>query len=735
EGQYTLNIEPGIYTLEISSVGFEKTQYRVKIISNGEFDMELFKDQIEIGEVAVFAQRKDQNVSGNQMSMVTLDPRSIDELPTATGEKDIIKSLTSMPGIKTIGEFGSGIHVRGGGEDQNLYLLEGAPLYNTSHAFGLLSSVNPDAVQGVSLYKGHIPAQYGERVSSVMDIRMNKNNIEEFRGAGGIGIYNSRLMLETPLYEENLSLRMGGRANYSDWLLDQIEDYYLNKSSASFYDANGLLNWKFKNNRITLFGYLSHDRFRYASKLNYEYGNHLGSLKWSHVFNSNFHSRFETSFSRYDVTKSNIDPENNPNRIKSQVNYMSGKYNLQYTGFSKHTINTGIQGIYHSIKPGKQTPLKGNSNRKSKTLMNEQAYEGAVYINDNFEINNQISVNLGLRYSGYQYTGAHTIYKYQDGKPLSRVYRKDSITYGKGEGIQYYDGLDPRLSLRYRLTPTQSVKVSYNRNHQYISLLSHTSISTPEDTWKLSDPHLKPISANQYAAGYFRNFNNNNIETSVELYYKQLNHLIEYKNDAQIEMNPHIETELIDARGKNYGVELSVKKKSGKLNGWISYTYSRTFKKTDGGHRQEIISQNNYFPSAYDKPHDLNVVANYNIDRRWKLSANFMLASGRAVTLPEYEYPVGNNKIIYFSDRNKYRLPAYHRLDFSLTYGGSLRKDKKWKSSLTLSILNLYGRNNAYSVFYKKNEPDAANDYNMFALYKMYIIGRPFPTLTYNFTF
>jgi hypothetical protein len=435
------------------------------------------------------------------------------------------------------------------------------------------------------------------------------------------------------------------------------------------------------------------------------------------------------------VAKSNIASETNPDKIKSQINYLSGKYNLNYTGIENHTITAGIQTIYYNIKPGTRVPIKGNTSFEPKTLMQENGYEGAVYINDLYDINSNFSLNIGLRCSGYQYTGSHKIYQYQRNKPRSMVYVKDSVQYNRGESIQYYSGIAPRLSLRYRLDPTQSLKLSYNRNHQYISLLSHTSISTPDDVWKLSDPHLKPITADQYALGYYRNFNNNNIETSLEVYYKRLNHVIEYKNDARIQMNPHIETELIDARGRNFGIEFYVKKKNGRLNGSMNYTYSRTLKKTAGSFSQEIINQNEYFPSAYDKPHDLNITANYDINRRWRLSSNFMLTSGRAASFPEYEYVIGGNKLIYYSDRNKYRLPAYHRLDFSLTYRGSLRKHKKYKSNWTLSILNLYGRNNAYSVFYKREKPSYVNDYKMFALYKMYIIGRPFPTLTYNFSF
>ncbi len=735
KGEYSLILKPGIYTLIISSIGYEKSVYKVKIISSGKLDIDLFEESLKIDEIAIYAQRADKNVRSSQMSIIELDARSIKQLPSITGDKDILKSLTMMPGVKSVGEFGSGINVRGGGEDQNLYLIEGAPVFNTSHVFGLLSVINPDAVNNLTLYKGHIPAGYGERVSSIMDIQIQDNNSKKLGSKGGIGLYNSRLMIEGPIYKDKLTFKIGGRTSYSDFLLTRIPDYYLQNSSASFYDFNGLLNLSIKNNRFALFGYNSYDKFKYASDLAYEYENRLLSLSWAHFFNSNIGFNFLASASQYNVTKDDLIPEYEEKRIKSQIQYSSIKYNLTYSGIAKNTFDAGIQSIYYFIKPGNQSPLNDSSLIPHEVLMNEQAFENSVYINDIYDINDHISINAGLRYSRYDYIGPRTINQYIENAPISLNSFKDSSIYNKGEIIQSYQGIEPRFSIKIQYNDHSSLKLSYNRNFQYISLISYTAISTPDDVWKLSDPYLKPIQANQFAIGHFRNFMDNTIETSVEVYYKVLENLLEYKNGAQINMNNSIETELINASGKNYGIEFLFKKNKGRVDGWISYTYSRAFVKTHGQFLEEVINNNNYYSSSYDKPHDLTILATYHINRRWRITGNFRFASGRSVTLPEYKFRGLREEIIFYSERNKYRLPPYHRLDLSVSIDESLRIKKKWKGSWTFSILNVYARKNAYSVFYKKEKPDLQNDFQGFALYKLYIIGKPLPTITYNFIF
>lgn len=734
-GYYNIMLQPGIYSLTVSSIGFNPEKLNVKVLGPGSLDIELFEKTLDIEEVAIYAQKADKNLRVNQMSLVEMDTKSIKQLPNLIGEKDVMKGLTMMPGVKSIGEFGSGINVRGGGEDQNLYLVEGAPLFNTSHVFGLLSVINPDAVNKLTLYKGHIPANYGERVSSVLDIEL-KNNIEDkLHSRGGIGLYNSRLSVEGPLLNNKISFKAGGRSSYSDWLLGRIQDYYLQNSSARFYDFNGLINLNFKKDKITLFGYQSNDRFSYANELTYEYGNTLGSFKWTHLFNQDFSSSLLTSYSSYEVFYDDIKSIFEQSRINSGVQYLSGKIDFYYTGLTSHKLSAGGQLISYEINPGLRTALTTESMIQPLSLQKEHSYESAVYLNDLYEIGNSLSLNAGVRFSYYNHTGPLRKPVYQSNAPVSPVSVIDSVSYGSGDIIASYKGIEPRFSVRYQFAGNKSLKLSYSRSNQYIALISYTSIPTPEDVWKLSDKYLKPITADHYALGFYNNFLENTLETSVELYYKNLLNVLEYKNDAQLLMNQHIETEVLNAEGKNYGAEFMIRKNSGKTEGWVSYTYSRSFTKTQGVFPEEIISDNQWYPSGYDKPHDLKIVVTHHINRRWRVSGNFSFMSGRAVTLPEYEFRAGREMIIYYSDRNKYRLPPYHRLDLSISLNESLRIKKKWKGSWTFSILNLYGRKNAYSVFYKKETPDITNNYKRFSLYKLYIIGRPLPTLTYNFIF
>jgi hypothetical protein len=736
KGHFSFTISPGIYNVLVSNVGYEQAVYKVRIVSNGNLSISLFEKTLRINEVIISAQRADRNVRSSQMSIVEMDARTIKQLPSLVGEKDVLKSFTMMPGVKSVGEFGSGINVRGGGEDQNLYLIEGAPVFNTSHVFGLISVLNPDAVSNVTLYKGHIPSGFGERVSSVMDIQMRDNIAsKDLHARGGIGLFDSRLMFDGPIIKDKLTFKLGGRTSYSDWLLKNIQDYYLQHSSASFYDLNGLLNWNYNKNRITLFAYNSYDHFRYANELAYTYGSSLGSLTWNRFWTSNLNSTLSLAYSQYTVNKDDIIDTTQRSRLKLRTIYMSTKYNMKYTGIEHHTIESGFQLISYQSFPGKKIPLDTLSSTKHANINKQNAYETAIYIGDNFEINDKLTLNAGLRYSAYFLMGPFKkmLYKADDARVTTSII--DSVMYSKGKVVQTYQGIEPRLSLKYQLTESASFKVSYNRNRQYISLLSNTSISTPNDLWKLTDAYIKPIIADQYAIGYYQNFVGNTLETSVELYYKNLQNLQEYKNDAETVMSSHVETELDQAKAKNYGIELLIKKNSGKIDGWISYTYSRALRHTTGIFRDDQINRNREYPSAYDKPHDLTIVANYHINKRVRFSGNFMFSSGRPVTLPEYRYSVGGNSIVYYSDRNAYRLSYYHRLDLSLSVDESLRIKKKWKGSWTFSILNVYGKVNPYSVFYKKSTASYSNNFSPFSDYELYMIGKPLPVITYNFIF
>jgi hypothetical protein len=497
-----------------------------------------------------------------------------------------------------------------------------------------------------------------------------------------------------PIYKDKVFFDLSGRTSYSNWLLKKTKDYNLSHSMASFYDLNGTLHFALPKNQISLSGYTCRDEFRFASEVEYNYGSTLGSINWISMLNSKLDSYLTISYSNYKVTKDDISSELFQSRFKSGIQYTGLKYKMKYSGINHHTLDAGLSANNYLIRPGDLSPLDTISLIDKLSLESETAYEEALFVNDEYTISQSLAVNAGLRLSGYKHPDQEFLY-----------------------------GIEPRLSTRIKLNDQSSIKFSYNRNIQYISMISPSSVTTPADIWKLSDQKIKPLIANQYASGYYQNFLNNTIETSVEVYYKSLINVIEYVEG------------LVNAKGVNYGFEFLLKKNSGKIDGWISYTYSKSLRRTSGEYPSEIINHNHYFPSSFDKPHDLTIVANYHFNKRFKISANFNYSTGRPITLPERKYFVGNDAVVVFSNRNEYRIPDYHRLDLSITCDESLRLKKKWKGSWTVALLNVYGRKNPYTIYYKAETPNAINDYNPFSMYKLFLIGRPIPTLTYSFIF
>ncbi len=735
-GKYSITLSPGLYKIKISCIGFDPVNYNIKLISSGSLDATLNEEAVLIDGVVIKSRRADHNVSGNQMSLIEVNRQAIQRLTLTIGTKDIIRSMTLLPGVKSAGEFGSDIIVRGGGSDQNLILIEGAPVFNTAHIFGLLSVVNADALESAVLYKGNMPARFGERVSSVMDLKIRQDNDEKFWGNGGIGLIDSRLTLGIPVIKKKLSVLIGGRTTYSDYLLHMMPDTYLKNSSAYFFDMNGLVTYKInKANQLSLSGYRSYDLFDYVNTIKYDYGNTLGSFKWSHNFSNRLHANLQGSYSNYKINTYNETNTNEKSVITSGLSYASARLNTTYTFTTEDNIDVGIQSIFYNIQPGSISPLDEESVISSYNLKPEQAIENAIYIAGKFEPGNVVSINAGLRYSKYDFRGPNTVYIYDPESPRIPGAIIDSVVYAEDEAITTYSGFEPRISLKFQLNSSSSVKLNYSRANQYISLVSYSAVPTPEDRWKLSDPYVKPVICDQVAAGYYKNFMQNSLEASVEVYYKKLQNLVEYKNGAKIPLNPYLETALLNASGQSYGVEFFIKKSMGSLDGWLGYTWSRSLKKTSGTHEDEIINNNTWYPSSFDIPHDLTLMATYHLNRRWQVSGTFKYNSGRAITLPENKYIIDNEYVIQFSDRNKYRLPDYHRLDLSITVGESLKIKKKWKGSWTFAVINVYGRNNAYSVFYEKHARSEQNDFTLFSLNKLYIIGNPIPTITYNFKF
>jgi len=737
KGKYAIEMATGDIHLRISYMGYEIQTQKVRLIQNGNADFELFEQSHNMNEVVIVGD--DSKGSKSQMSVIKMSSVTMKELPVLMGEVDLIKSMIMMPGVQSVGEMSSGFNVRGGNTDQNLVLLDGSPVFNTTHLFGFFSMINPDAIKDVTLYKGGIPASYGERISSVMDVQLKEGRQENIGINGGIGLVNSRLTIEGPFAKKKKStFLIGGRTTYSDWMLQQTKNPTFMNSVAHFYDVNGTANIEFgPNNHLKLTGYISSDVFNLNTSSLYNYGNALGSVNWKLNLSKKLISNLSLAYSKYDLKMDQKDPvrPEDDYTLKSNIQYGSLKYALSYYPTNKQRINAGFQAIGYSINPGEIQPTQSVSDVLHKSMQKEQSAEFALFADDDFDLSEKLSFNLGMRYTEFRNYGPGVVYSYAEGFPKNKNTIIDSTIYKSGAVIKAYHGLEPRIALKYNFEDGGSFRLSYQRIHQFVSQISNTTVISPADYWKSAGPYLAPLINDQIALGIFKNPEKGKFETSVEVYYKKLQNLIDYKNGAQLFMNNHIETELLSASGYSYGLELFAKKSEGRLNGWISYTYSRTFQKANSQFSSEAINNGSYYPSIYDKPHDLSVVANYKISRRWRFSTNFVYSSGRPMTLPEQKYIYEDHQVVIFSDRNKYRMPAYNRMDVSLTFDENLRVKRMWKGSWTISVYNLYGRKNTYSVFYRKEPSDQNSGQSQYNLYKLSIIGVPVPSITYNFKF
>lgn len=736
-GNFSMRLPVGDHELKVQYFGYEESSSKIKVYGNGKLSLEVFEKSISLDEVIVRAEMDQNSVMRNQMSMVRIDAKTIKELPVTMGETDIIKSITLMPGVQSAGEFGTGFNVRGGSADQNLVLIEDLPVFNPSHVFGLISIVNSDDVANVTLLKAGIPSQYGERASSVLDIKMGGTSTDKFSGKGGIGLINSRLNFKVPIFKKKVVLSFGGRSSYSDWLLKRLRDVDLRNSSAKFYDLNAMLVISpNSSNRISFFGYLSDDDFKFSTTTKYGYENLMGGARWSHIFGDKLSMSVMAGRSRYGFNvEEDIDKPYDISKVKSGIVYDCFRWNFSWNILARNMVDFGVNAVKYTNSPGELTPGSPESTVIPKTIQDESAVELSAYVSDNFNLTDKVNVEAGLRYTQYYLLGPYQSRNYTPGTPRiidNLVEVKDFKT---DETVFSSKGIEPRVSVIYKINTISSVKASYSKMQQYMNLISNSSVMAPTDAWKLSDNNLTPLIVDQYALGYYFNFTKKMLEASVEVYYKELKNVIEYQDGAKILMNEAIETDLIPAKGYNYGIEFSLNKNLGRLTGWASYTLSKSIRKTTSIFASEQIKNNNFFNSSFDRPHNLIIMGNYHISRRWRFSGTFTYNSGRPVTLPEIKYNFQGNQLIYYSDRNKYRLPDYHRLDVSLTFDESIKIKRKWRGSWTFSIVNLYSRKNAFSTFYQKEKPSELNNYRTFSLYKLYIIGRPLPTLTYNFTF
>ncbi|MCI1188570.1 TonB-dependent receptor [Hymenobacter sp. DH14] len=727
-GAYSLTLALGRHTLKIRGVGIKNTRRQVVLRADGKLEIEVEEDIIPLKEVVIEAE-KDKNVSSLQMGVEKIDIKTMRQVPTAFGETDILRVVMTLPGVKSVGEGSTGLNVRGGATDQNLILFNDATVYNPSHLFGFFSAFNPDILQGVELYKSAIPAKYGGRLSSVLDITTREGNKKKFAGSGGIGPLTSRLTLEGPLVKDKSAFIISGRTSYSDWLLRRLSSPALRQSSASFYDVTAYVSHEInEKNSVYATGYLSTDKFRLASDTSYRYLNQTASLKWRHTFSNKLFGVFTGAYSHYDYAITSSKNPVNASQLAYAINQPSLRADFTFFPNPRHTVDFGVSSQLYDIAPGSLLPQGDASLIRPDVLPRERGLESAIYAADRIDLTARLSVSLGLRFSFYQALGPRDVYRYEAGSARSLSTLTDTVKYTSGSVLAHYQGPEYRLSARYSLTDNSSVKLSYNRTRQYIHQLSNTASVSPADIWKLSDANVRPQVGDQYSIGYYRNFKNNTIETSVETYYKTLKDFVDYKSGATLVLNRHIETDIVNAHGKAYGVEVMVRKLTGKLNGWVSYTYSRSLVQVNEGTTADMINGGNYYPSNFDKPHDVTLVGNYRLSRRFSTSLNFNYSTGRPITLPLAKYYEANSLRVLYSDRNAYRVPDYLRVDIGLNIEGNHRVKKLAHSSWTVGVYNLTGRRNPYSIYFK-SENGQINGY------KLSIFGQPIPSVTYNFKF
>ncbi|MEY4930577.1 MAG: hypothetical protein RI909_1301 [Bacteroidota bacterium] len=725
-GYYSISLPKGQHQLKIRSIGMKNTDRKVILNADGKLNIEMEEDVTPLKEIIVESER-DVKVMSMQMGTEKLDLKTMKQIPLALGEVDIIKAVLTLPGVQSVGEGTVGFNVRGGATDQNLILFNEATIYNPSHLFGFFSAFNPDLLKNVELYKSGIPAEFGGRISSVLDVSTREGNKKKFSGSGGISPITGRIALEGPIIKEKSSFLIGARSTYSDWLLSKIPSSELKNSEASFYDLNMNINHEFSTkDYLHISGYYSKDRFKLQNDTIYGYTNKMAAIKWRHIFSNKFFAELGGTYSGYDYAISaNKNPVNAFN-LSYALQQSNIKADFNYFLNPKHTLNFGVGTIFYNLSPGSLTPSGEKSLITTDILQKEQATESAIYLGDQFEVNTRLSLYAGLRYSMFRNNGPRDVFTYAPGFSKDVTTITDTVSYNSGQKISNSGGPEIRLSARYVTSGNSSIKVSFNRMRQYLQMLSNTTAISPTDIWKLSDAYIKPLLGDQISVGYYKNVKA--FELSAEVYYKKMQNFLDYKGGAELILNQHIETDVINAEGKSYGAEFLIKKPNGKLNGWMSYTYSRSLIRTKGEFATEIINRGEFYASNYDKPHAVNFIGNYKFNRRISISTNATYSTGRPITLPLAKYDVDGTSRLFYSDRNQYRIPDYFRIDFGINFEGNHKITKPAHSSWNLSVYNLTGRRNAYSVYF-------TSENGVVKGYKLSIFGSAIPTITYNFKF
>ncbi|WP_421877415.1 carboxypeptidase-like regulatory domain-containing protein [Marinoscillum sp.] len=703
-GNYSIKLPVGVQTITYKYLGYSELSFVIMLNSNGEFNLNMYEDITQLDEIIISPEDRDENVTSVIAGSEQMTIEEIKKLPAMFGEVDVVRSLLSMPGVNTVGEGAAGFNVRGSSASQNLILLEKGTLYNSSHLFGFFSAISADAIDKVQLYRGSIPAEYGGRIASALDIDLKSASKHEIKGNGGVGLVASRFNLELPIKKKVSSLNTSIRAAYPNTIIRRVDNPDFKQSSAFFGDLSMKYDHTLsENHRLIASGYTSYDDFTLASEAEYGYRNTIGTIQWIGSTKNNLQNDLIINYSGYHYDLLDRSNENQLYQLSAGINDFKVQSEFDYLGFSGHQLSFGGSLIHHSLSPGDYQPVD-NSIIEPVTLADESGNEIGVFVSDQYQFSPSLSVYAGMRYSLFQ--GGLDTY------------------------AAFYHGLEPRFSVNYRLNPYRSIKLGYNRMRQYIHQISNTTAITPIDSWKLSNELIKPTIADQVSLGYFQNSSKNDYEFSSEVYYKLTQNLIEYKNGADLFRNPDLEGEVVQGTGNAYGLEISLKKNTGDLTGWINYTFSRSFNRVTSSDPQEAINEGNNYPTNFDQPHNLNVFNNIVLSRRFSLSANYIYNTGRPVTVPETSYRLYDLSVAHYSQRNTYRIPDYHRLDLTLYMGTNLKKDKEVEANWSVTVYNIYARKNVYSVFYRRNNADRGTD-----AFKFIVIGRPLVAISYNFKF
>lgn len=732
-GFYSITLPRGVYKIQISYLGFNTVTRTITLSENVSKNFRLQSNVENLNEVIITKSSEKTNISTPQMSVNKLSSATIKEIPVVLGEPDVIKAITLLPGISNAGEGTSGFNVRGGAVDQNLILLDEATLYNSSHLFGLFSIFNTDAIKDIKLYKGGIPARYGGRVSSVLDIYQKEGNSKEFHGNGGIGLVTSRLLIEGPLKKNKSAFLLGGRSSYAHLFLPLFDI----SNKAYFYDINTKINFKINNkNNIYLSGYLGRDTFSVDDTFKNVYGNSVLNFRWNYLFSEKLFSNLSMIYSDYifDLDLSFLEFN-----LKSGIQSLNIKYDLKHYVSDKIKLQYGINNYYYKFNPGDITPNTETSGINERLLTNKFALESAAYIDVEHKLSHKLALSYGLRLSSFFRLGQDEFDIYENDQPVVwnntfKIYEKaeaiDNIAFKRTDVIKDFYNLEPRAALSYQFNSNSAVKMSYNRMSQYLHLLSNTNAPTPLDIWAPSGRYIKPQILDQFAAGYFLNFSNDMYSIELESFYKKIQNRIDYIDGADLIANNNIEQAILNGRARAYGLEFLLRKNKGRLKGWIAYTLSKSEQQTPGRTPEEFgINNGEWYKTPYDKTHDISLTSSYKLTKSWKINTNFVFQTGQPVTFPNGQYVFNGITIPNYNGRNENRLTAYHRADIAFNYTPKTKSKQKLQSSWDFGVYNIYNRRNAASIDFNRNGGTGRNEATRFAVFGI------IPSLSYNFKF